>query len=36
MVLLTDLHFLDFFKLFVDGTDALVRASRNYKITKKK
>ena len=34
LVLLNDLHFLDFVKLFVDGTDALVRASRNYKITK--
>ena len=35
MVLLNDLYFLDFVKLFVDGTDALVRASRNYKITQK-
>ena len=35
LVLLNDLRFLDFVKLFVDGTDALVRASRNYKITKK-
>ena len=35
LVLLNDLHFLDFIKLFVDGTDALVRASRNYKITQK-
>ena len=35
LVLLNDLHFLDFVKLFVDGTDALVRASRNYKITQK-
>ncbi len=34
-VLLNDLHFLDFVKLFVDGTDMLVRASRYYKITKK-
>lgn len=33
LVLLNDLHFLDFVKLFVDGTDALVRGSRNYKIT---
>ena len=35
LVLLNDLHFLDFVKLFVDGTDALVRGSRYYKITKK-
>ncbi|MCQ2970435.1 MAG: hypothetical protein MJ226_02520 [archaeon] len=35
MVFLNDLHFLDFVKLFVDGTDMLVRASRYYKITKK-
>ena len=35
LVLLNDLHFLDFVKLFVDGTDALVRASKNHKITKK-
>ena len=35
LVLLNDLHFLDFVKLFVDGTDMLVRASRYYKITKK-
>ena len=35
LVLLNDLCFLDFVKLFVDGTDAPVRASRNYKITKK-
>ena len=28
LVLLNDLHFLDFVKLFVDGTDVLVRASR--------
>jgi len=35
LVLLNDLHSLDFVKLFVDGTDALVRASRNYKITQK-
>lgn len=34
LVLLNDLHFLDFVKLFVDGTDMLVRASRYYKITK--
>ena len=35
LVLLNDLHFLDFVKLFVDGTDMLVRASKYYKITKK-
>ena len=35
LVLLNDLHFLDFVKLFVDGTDAIVRASRNNKITPK-
>ena len=35
LVLLNDLHFLDFVKLFVDGTDAIVRASRNHKITRK-
>lgn len=35
MVLLNDLHFLDFVKLFVDGTDTIVRASRNNKITLK-
>ena len=35
LVLLNDLRFLDFVKLFVDGTDALVRASRNNKITSK-
>ena len=35
LVLLNDLHFLEFVKLFVDGTDALVRGSRYYKITKK-
>lgn len=35
LVLLNDLHFLDFVKLFVDGTDAIVRASRNNKITLK-
>ena len=35
LVLLNDLHFLDFVKLFVDGTDALVRASKDNKITKK-
>lgn len=35
MVLLNDLHFLDFVKLFVDGTDAIVRASRYNKITPK-
>ena len=35
LILFNDLHLLDFVKLFVDGTDALVRASRNYKITKK-
>ena len=35
LVLLNDLHFLDFVKLFVDGTDAIVRASRYYKITPK-
>ncbi len=35
LVLLNDLHFLNFVKLFVDGTDALVRGSRNYKISKK-
>ena len=29
------MHFLDFVKLFVDGTDAIVRASRNNKITPK-
>ena len=34
LVLLNDLHFLDFVKLFVDGTDMLMRASRHYKITK--
>ena len=33
LVLLNDLHFLNFVKLFVDGTDMLVRASRYYKIT---
>ena len=36
LVLSNDLHFSDFVKLFVDGTDAIVRASRNHKITKKK
>ena len=35
LVLLNDLHFLNFVKLFVDGTDMLVRASKYYKITKK-
>lgn len=35
LVLLNDFHFLDFVKLFVDGTDAIVRASRNNKITLK-
>lgn len=35
LVLLNDLHFLEFVKLFIDGTDALVRASRNYKLTSK-
>lgn len=35
LVLLNDLHFLDFVKLFVDGTDALVRGSRYYKISVK-
>ena len=35
LVLLNDLCFLDFVKLFVDGTDAIVRASRNNKITPK-
>lgn len=35
LVLLNNLHFLDFVKLFVDGTDAIVRASRNNKITLK-
>ena len=35
LVLLNDLHFLDFVKLFVDGTDVIVRASRNNKITPK-
>ena len=35
LVLLNDLHFLDFVKLFIDGTDALVRGSRNNKITEK-
>ena len=35
LVLLNDLHFLNFVKLFVDGTDAIVRASRNNKITPK-
>ena len=35
LVLLNDFHFLDFVKLFVDGTDAIVRASRNHKITRK-
>jgi len=35
LVLLNDLHFLDFVKLFVDGTDAIVRASRNNKVTPK-
>ena len=35
LILFNDLHLLDFVKLFVDGTDALVRASRNYKITQK-
>ena len=35
LVLLNDLYFLDFVKLFVDGTDAIVRASRYYKITPK-
>ena len=35
LVLLNDLHFLDFVKLFVDGTDAIVRASRYNKITQK-
>ena len=34
-VLLNDLHFLNFVKLFVDGIYAIVRASRNQKITKK-
>ena len=36
LVLSNDLHFSDFVKLFIDGTDAIVRASRNHKITKKK
>ena len=35
LVLLNDFHFLDFVKLFVDGTDAIVRASRNNKIALK-
>ena len=35
LVLLNDLHFLDFVKLFVDGTDAIVRASRYNKIKRK-
>ena len=35
LVLMNDLHFLDFVKLFVDGTDALVRGSRYFKINKK-
>lgn len=35
LVLLNDLNFLNFVKLFVDGTDMLVRASKYYKITKK-
>lgn len=35
LILLNDLHFLNFVKFFVDGTDMLVRASRYYKITKK-
>jgi len=35
LVLLNDLHFLNFVKLFVDGTDAIVRASRYNKITQK-
>lgn len=35
LVLLNDLHFLDFVKFFVDGTDAIVRALRYYKITPK-
>ena len=34
LVLLNDLDFIDFVKLYVDGTDALVRASRHNKITK--
>lgn len=36
LVLLNDLHFLNFIKLFVDGTDMLARTSKYYKITKKK
>lgn len=35
LILLNDLHFLNFVKLFVDGTDAIVRASINNKITLK-
>ncbi len=35
LVLLNDLNFFNFIKLFVDGTDMLVRASKYYKITKK-
>ena len=35
LVFLNDLGFLDFVKLFVDGTDAIVRGSRYFKISRK-